>query len=202
MSGLANRPLFSYNDAMPRPQENLGKGKMLVTMAFFISSVLNLPLILAAMASQTMREPARVMRVINGDTLTILYRGRYEEITLIGVDAPETTMNDKTYEDALRQSTSPDTIIDWGNRSGDFVKHFLGYGSQIWLEFDIQKRDRFNRLLGYVFLPSGTLLNELLLKEGYASLLLIPPNLRYRDRLSEASRLAIRNRKGLRAANP
>lgn len=148
------------------------------------------------------REPARVIRVISGDTLTVQYRQKWEELQLLGVDTPEMTANNKTYEIALQTGTTPDKIIAQGKKAAEFVKQVIHYGSQIWLEFDARKRDRHGRLLAYVFLPGGALLNERLLEAGYARLMPIPPNLKYQNRLTQAFRLAMESRKGFWASPP
>jgi micrococcal nuclease len=141
-------------------------------------------------AEPVYKEPARVMRIINGDTLTILYHGKWEEIKLLGLDMPETTLSDKVYEKALKSSTTPAVIINRGLTDREFVKKYLQYGSQVWIEFDVQKRDRFSRLLGYVYLADGRMLNEIILRAGLSELLLIPPNLKYQQRFQEMARLA------------
>jgi micrococcal nuclease len=136
------------------------------------------------------KEPARIMRIIHGVTLTILYHGKWEEIKLIGLDMPETTLNDRVYEKALKNSTTPAEIINRGLTGREFVKKYLQYGSQIWIEFDTQKRDRFSRLLGYVYLADGRMLNEIILRAGLSEPLLIPPNLKYQQHFQEIARLA------------
>jgi len=136
------------------------------------------------------KEPARIMRIINGDTFTILYHGKWEEIKLLGLDMPETTLNDRVYERALKNSTTPAEIINRGLTGREFVKKYLQYGSQIWIEFDVQKRDHFSRLLGYVYLADGRMLNEIILRAGLSEPLLIPPNLKYQKRFQEIARLA------------
>ena len=136
------------------------------------------------------REAARVIRVISGDTLTVQYRQKWEELQLLGIDSPETTLNNKTYESALQSGTTPEKILSQGKRAVEYVRQVVRYGSQIWLEFDARRRDRHGRLLAYVFLPGGEMLNELVLAKGYARLLPIPPNLKFRDRLVHAFRLA------------
>jgi micrococcal nuclease len=138
------------------------------------------------------REPARVVRVISADTLTILYRGKWEEIKLIGPEAPQTMLNDRAYEQALKNSSTPEEVIRRGLRASEFVRDFLHYGSQVWIEFDVQKRDRYSRLLGYVYLSDGRMLNEIILRHGLAELFLVPPNLRYSRRFQEISRQAKR----------
>jgi micrococcal nuclease len=141
-------------------------------------------------AVTTYKEPARVMRIINGDTLTIIYQGKWEEIKLLGLDMPETTLNDRVYEKALKNSTTPAEIINRGLSGREFVKKYLQYGSQIWIEFDVQKRDRFSRLLGYVFLTDGRMLNEIILRAGLSEPLVIAPNLKYQQRFLDMARLA------------
>lgn len=136
------------------------------------------------------REPARVVRVISADTLTILYRGKWEEIKLIGPEAPQTVLNDRAFEEALKSSSTPDEVIRRGLQATEFVKGLLRYGSQVWIEFDVQKRDRYSRLLGYVYLADGRMLNEVILRQGLAELFLLPPNLRYSQRFQESIRLA------------
>jgi micrococcal nuclease len=136
-------------------------------------------------AAVIQREPARVVRVISADTLTILYRGKWEEIKLIGLEAPQTALNDRAYEEALKSSSTPDEVIRRGLQASEFVKGLLRYGSQVWIEFDVQKRDRYSRLLGYVYLADGRMLNEVILRQGLADLFLVPPNLRYSQRFQE-----------------
>ena len=62
-------------------------------------------------------------------------------------------------------------------------------GKSVRLEFDVQRRDKYGRLLAYVWV-ADTLVNEELVRRGYAELLTIPPNVRYAERLAEARRAA------------
>jgi micrococcal nuclease len=165
------------------------EGGVMKTVAASVMAALWLGISLAA-AAPFYKEPARVMRIITGDTLTILYQGKWEEIKLLGLDMPETTLNDRVYEKALKNSTTPAEIINRGLSGREFVKKYLQYGSQIWIEFDVQKRDHFFRLLGYVYLADGRMLNEIILKAGLSEPLLLPPNLKYQQRFQELARLA------------
>ena len=49
------------------------------------------------------------------------------------------------------------------------------------LEFDVEKQDKYKRLLAYVYLPDGTFVNAEIVKQGYASLMTYPPNIKYVD---------------------
>jgi micrococcal nuclease len=65
------------------------------------------------------------------------------------------------------------------------------------LNFDVEKRDKYGRLLAYVYLSNGKMLNEEIVKAGYANLMTIPPNVRYQERFLKDYREARENRKGL-----
>ena len=51
----------------------------------------------------------------------------------------------------------------------------------VYLQYDTEKRDQYQRILAYVFLSDGTFFNAKLLHDGYANLLTIPPNVKYID---------------------
>jgi micrococcal nuclease len=77
------------------------------------------------------------------------------------------------------------------------LKARSGKGKVKELELEVEKRDRYGRLLVYVFLQEGRLLNEEIVKAGYANLLTIPPNVEYRDRFSNDHSEAREKRRGL-----
>ncbi len=59
------------------------------------------------------------------------------------------------------------------------------------------KRDRYGRLLGYVFLSNGKMLNEEIVKAGYAIVMTIPPNVKHQDRFLRAYKQARERKRGL-----
>ena len=73
----------------------------------------------------------------------------------------------------------------------------LPVGSYVKLELDIQTHDRYRRLLAYVFLSDDVMLNALLVKEGYAQVMTIPPNVKYKELLLRLERDARKKNKGL-----
>ena len=112
------------------------------------------------------------------------------KVRLIGIDAPESKKNPKTYRDAERTGESVESIIELGKKSTAFVKNRLPVGTEVRLELDVQQRDKYGRTLAYVYLPDGTMLNELIVREGYAQVMTIPPNLRYQELFIEAEKEA------------
>jgi micrococcal nuclease len=138
-----------------------------------------------------------VLRVVDGDTLTINHNGRKESIRLIGIDTPESKPNKKARKDATRNSEDLATIVGLGKEAAKFVKTLVHPGDPISIEFDRQIRDKYGRLLGYVYLADGTMLNEEIVRAGYANLMTYPPNVRYRDRFLRAYHEARENNRGL-----
>ncbi len=108
----------------------------------------------------------RVERVVDGDTVDVRIGGREERVRLIGVDAPE-----------LGQGV-------WGERAREVLRRWVE-GRVVRLERDVVERDRYGRVLAYVWVD-GRLVNEELLREGVAMLYTVPPNVRHVERLRRA----------------
>jgi len=135
-------------------------------------------------------EKYRLIRVVDGDTIIIDYNGSHEKIRLIGIDTPEASNNPKTRRDAERSNVDVDSIIEQGKKATAFVEQILLDEEYVLVEFDVQKRDRYKRLLAYIYLQDGRMLNEIIVRSGYASLMTIPPNVKYKDRFLKAYRAA------------
>jgi micrococcal nuclease len=104
---------------------------------------------------------ARVVAVVDGDTVDVAWAGRRERVRLLGVDTPETV-------DPHRP------IGCYGPEAAAFTHRSLE-GRTVHLSFDRQRRDRYGRLLAFVEV-GGRRFNDDLLTGGYARLLVIPPN--------------------------
>lgn len=97
-----------------------------------------------------------VVSYSDGDTITVDMNGRKEEIRFIGVDTPETHDPRKNVQCG-------------GPEASAFTKQTIGAFGKVRLELDAlsSNRDRYDRLLRYVYLPDGTLMNETLIQKGY-----------------------------------
>lgn len=128
----------------------------------------------------------RVSRVVDGDTIEIDEPvDGIDVVRLIGVDAPETSHPVYGYQ-------------PHGSQAAEFTASWLDPGTEVALEFDVEKTDRYGRLLAYVWLlDSGILFNELLLRKGHAQVATFPPNVKYTDRFLEAQREAREHGRGL-----
>ena len=135
----------------------------------------------------------RVTRVIDGDTVELENR---ERVRLIGIDTPEARYNTKLERDARRTKKDYRTIIEMGKAATEFTKRLVDR-QKVRIEFDVEKRDRYGRLLAYVYLPDGRMLNAELVKEGYAQMYTFPPNVKYSDLFLTLQQEAREQGKGL-----
>ncbi|HHV80497.1 TPA: nuclease [bacterium] len=116
--------------------------------------------------------PANVTRVVDGDTIEVKIDNKTEKVKLIGVKCPESTSRLEPY----------------GKESSNFTKKQLS-DKRVYLEFDVQSKDKYLRTLAYVWLKQPTkiteeeirskMFNATLLLEGYAQVMTVPPNVKY-----------------------
>ena len=116
---------------------------------------------------------ATVEWVIDGDTVDLIVAGEQERVRLIGVDTPE--------------SVSRDTPIQcFGAEASMALKGLLPVGSEVRIERDVEPRDRFGRLLLYIYRVEDNLfVNEWLVGNGFADTLFFEPNTSYRSSFTE-----------------
>jgi endonuclease YncB( thermonuclease family) len=126
---------------------------------------------------------AEVERVTDGDTFVAAVDGRQERIRVIGVDTPETVAPNRPVE-------------PYGKQASAFAEQYLG-GATVRLAGDAEPRDRYGRMLAYVWLADGTFWNALLAAEGYAQQLTIPPNVTYAGLIRRLVAEARREHRGL-----
>ena len=129
----------------------------------------------ALLTAPELTRPCTVARVVDGDTF---YCSDGLKVRLIGLDAPE-----RGQGRAAREATTA-------------LRHLLPAGVRVQLEQDVGPRDRYGRTLAYAWRDS-VLINERLLREGWAFLLTVPPNVRYVDRFERAQRAARVQKAGL-----
>ncbi|MBI4530256.1 MAG: thermonuclease family protein [Candidatus Latescibacteria bacterium] len=163
------------------------------------SSLVLLAIIFTFLFRQAPEAPdtATVVRVIDGDTFEITYRRQKERIRLIGIDTPESKANKKAERDAGRSKQDIRTVVSQGKEAVYYVKRLVKPGDTVKIEFDVQQKDHYGRLLGYVYLSNGNMLNEEIIGAGYANVMTIPPNVKYQKRLLAAYRKARENQVGL-----
>jgi endonuclease YncB( thermonuclease family) len=110
---------------------------------------------LTRQASESQPGLYTVARFVDGDTIAVTMGDQTETVRMIGIDTPETHR--------------PNTPVQcYGPAAAAFTKNLIG-ANKVRLEADpkSQNRDRYDRLLRYVYLPDGRLVQEKLVEEGY-----------------------------------
>lgn len=132
--------------------------------------------------NQTKQE-ATVLRVVDGDTLSVSIEGKKETIRLLLIDTPETK--------------HPDLPVQpFGPEASQYAKELLT-NEEVMLEWGTTKRDKYDRLLAYVYID-GTLYNKEIIEQGLARVAYVyPPNDKYVDTLRDAEQQAKKKKKGI-----
>jgi micrococcal nuclease len=124
-----------------------------------------------------------VKEITDGDTFWIddgTERGL--KIRLIGIDAPES------------RRTGRKEIGYFGSEAKHYLAELLT-GQQVRLIYDVDRYDQYQRTLAYVYLEDGTFVNAELIRQGYARVMTVPPNVRYAEKFVKLQQRA--RRKGL-----
>ncbi len=113
----------------------------------------------------------QIEEVLDGDSIIICHRFTQmkKEIRLYGLDAPEVKLNRKMKEDEEKSHLPAQLLLQFGLQSLYFVLSVAPPKTVVTIITEQENYyDYWNRQLGYVILPSGLCLNELLLQNGYA----------------------------------
>jgi len=133
---------------------------------------------------------AEFVRVVDGDTIVVNLNGMQEKVRLIGVDTPESKVNKRAYIQERETGKNVQEIVELGKMAKEFTASKLKKGQKVYLEFDVSQRDKYGRLLAYVWLDDKTMLNKEIICNGYAYPLTVPPNVKYEEEFRECFRLA------------
>jgi micrococcal nuclease len=144
---------------------------------------------------------ATVVHITDGDTISVHFTARVgnsdesnepdqsadlrETVRLIGIDTPE--------------SKRPNTPIEcFALVASSALTQLLPEGTPVRVELDVEHRDRYGRLLGYIFRATdGLFVNHEMVRSGMAAAYAFPPNITYADQFSSASGAARANNVGL-----
>ena len=146
--------------------------------------VLVVALLLLLVASVASAGPLEgtVVRVVDGDTVHVRIGDRVEKVRYIGVNTPELHHPRKGEEPGGREAAALNrTLVD---------------GRHVRLETDVRSRDRYGRLLAYVWV-GDMMINAELVRRGYAQVMTIPPNVRHQALFVQLQREAREGERGL-----
>ena len=138
------------------------------------------------------KQPATVIKVVDGDTITVLFNGQNETIRIIGINTPETVDPRKTVE-------------CFGKEASDKAKsYFENLENNVWLKEDPGQgeRDKYQRLLRYIFTDNGQDdYGLMMISEGYAYEYTYNIPYKYQAIYKDAQAYAQENKLGLWADN-
>lgn len=177
------------NGAPPPSAARISTLERIIAMKYF-----QVFLVFAALSFALAHERVVVAYVVDGDTIVVHRGDRTEKVRLIGIDTPESKENPKALRDAGRKGFDISMIISQGKKATSFVRGIVKKGDSVSLEFDVVERDKYGRLLAYVYLGDGRFLNELIVKSGFSYVLTIPPNVKYKSKFIEAFKYARDNK--------
>lgn len=129
-------------------------------------------------------ERVMVTKVVDGDTIVV---NNTQTVRFVGMDTPETV-------DPRRP------VGCFGKEASNETKSLLS-GKEVILQKDVSDRDKYKRILRYIFLPleNGQILfvNDYLVREGFARVLTYPPDIKYDGQFRQAEKEAKENKRGL-----
>ncbi|KOR82419.1 thermonuclease family protein [Paenibacillus solani] len=124
------------------------------------------------------RVPVELVKSIDGDTISVMFEGKKENVRMLLIDTPET-------------SHPKLGVQPFGPEAKSYTKELVEQAKKLELEFDIgPNRDKYSRLLAYVY-ADGKMVQESLLEQGLARVAYIyPPNTRYVDKFDDLQRIS------------
>ena len=137
----------------------------------------NLPWGVKLQVDPTVLVPCELERVVDGDTIIVHNPdGERIRVRLTGINAPESVHEDESKN------------TEEGREASQFMKDLLSEVDTVYLEYDVEQFDQYDRTLAYVWIDTGTtyiMVNEIMLATGHAEPVYIKPNLKYADDFRE-----------------
>jgi micrococcal nuclease len=124
------------------------------------------------------RIPAEVVQVLTGNSIEVRYDGQ-------------------TYQIRYLMSNTPQERQAFSEEATEMNRLLLAGQTTVYLEQDVSTTDIYNRHLRYVFLANDIMINEEMVRSGYAQVAVFPPDLRYEERLRAAQAEARTARQGI-----
>jgi len=166
-------------------------------MKFTARSIVFIAAVLFLIGLPLWAQTATLERIVDGDTIIVQLNHQRERVRLIGIDTPESTVNERARRVSRKYNEDLESMVAQGLRAKAFVVDLIRPGDELRLETDVRSRDDYQRILAYVYLHDGRMLNEILVSEGFAYPLTVPPNVRHAKRFTKLFGEARRSKRGL-----
>jgi len=134
---------------------------------------------------QSVQANAKVDRIVDGDTLVAIVGSQRERVRLIGINTPESVDRDRP-------------VMCFGKEASRHLEDLVPPGTPIRIERDVEPRDKYGRMLGYIYRASdGLFVNLAQVTDGYANQYTFPPNVAHVNEFKKAAARARSERTGL-----
>lgn len=128
----------------------------------------------------------KVSKITDGDTFYVMTKNSEKfKIRLIGIDAPESYNVGKKFRK------------EYFGKEAKVLATNLLKNKKVKLTFDVQKTDRYGRILAYAYLENGVFLNQYLVENGFAVVATFPPNVKFVEVFTKAEKSARNKKLGL-----
>lgn len=124
-----------------------------------------------------------IVSVTDGDTIKVQYKGKVYKVRLLDIDTPET----------VKQGVR---VQAYGKEATRYIAKLV-LNKRVRLVFEKGLKDRYGRILAYVFLKDGSFINAMLVRNGYARVEIVPPNIRLSKYFNQLQEEAIADKSGL-----
>jgi len=188
--GVSVAALAAYNEITDPSKIYMGQELRIPPQDYVTPTVEPTPTPVPTATAETVAgmTEAQVVEVVDGDTIKVSIGGQVYTVRYIGIDTPETK--------------HPSKPVEWMGPEASAANEALVGGQTVYLEKDVSETDRYGRLLRYVWLAGGRMVNEELVRQGYAQVSTYPPDVKYQDRFLAAQQEAREAGRGLWGPQP
>lgn len=138
--------------------------------------------------TSSLHGPYMVERVVDGDTFITEIDGERIRVRALCIDAPESVAPEQTG----KKNTKEGELAH--QRATELLE-----GKNVFLEYDIEKYDQYDRVLAYVYLEDGSMFEKIMISEGLAKVVKYEPNVKYVEEFYKLQDEARKNKAGLYA---
>ena len=129
---------------------------------------------------------ADLIRVVDGDTFVVNIDDVETKIRLIGVDTPESVAPSDYSKENTEEGLAVSAIVEARLTSEPYL----------YVEYDVERIDKYDRTLVYLYFSDGVMVQDWLLKNGYARIATVAPNIKYAEHFTALERVARENKEG------
>ena len=138
-----------------------------------------------------------LVSVTDGDSILVRCQQTSERVRFIGIDAPELHSGEHSQRQSDQYGQSEYAVRQSGKAAKAHLASILEIGQSLELRLDREARDRYGRLLAYVYSDDGSMINSRMVADGYAAPLTVKPNVVHKEEFEQLYSRARREQRGI-----